>query len=804
MPTKAKIYLTVCIVVGGAVILRALLSWQSATPSRFLCYCLLALIASSFKVRLPGITGTMSVNFLFILLGVVELSFSETVLMGSACIVLQTVWRARKRPRLIQAAFNVTSIAIATALAYLVFHALEATSTDTALPLLLGASASVYFITNTGMVTAIVSMTEGSPMMRTWKECYFWSFPYYILGAGLVGAMSAMQRSVGWQTTLFLVPLLYWIYRSYRGYLDRLEAEKQHASQVADLHLRTIEALALAIDAKDHCTHNHVRRVETYAVEIGREMGLSSDELRALRAAAMLHDIGKLGVPDQIISKPGRLTEGEFEKMKSHPVIGGQIVELVKFPYPVAPIVRAHHEKWDGSGYPDGLRGEQIPLGARILAAVDCLDAVASNRQYRPALSLDEAMAFVASEAGKGYDPAVVRILQRRYRELEVLARQRIAGSAAGSEESKRVNGSTPATGLETLKQGSRGNAPQFIQTIAAARQEAQELFELTKELGNSLSLAETLSVLGVRLMQLVPHDAIAIYVREGQALIPRFVSGKHSRFITQMQVGEGLSGWVAQHRTPVLNGNPAVEPDYLHDPATVGSLLSAVSVPLEGPDSLVGVLTLYDSEKEAFSTDHLRLLQAVTYKMAQAIQNALQFSQAETNASRDALTGLPNARSLFVHLDEELARSRRTGRSLSVLVCDLDGFKELNDRFGHLEGNKILRLVAHALDQNSREYDYVARMGGDEFVLVLPECPKEQVAALQIRLSRAVEQLGREMYGQLVLGMSIGEAHNPQDGGDAEQLLAVADRRMYEQKRQRHGILPATSPLEVHPVLLQ
>ena len=189
-----------------------------------------------------------------------------------------------------------------------------------------------------------------------------------------------------------MLPIIYFIHRSYRVYLDRLSAEKRHAEEMAGLHLRTIEALALAIEAKDHTTHEHLRRVRVYAVEIGKEMGLGRAELEALRAAALLHDIGKLAVPEHIISKPGRLTPEEFEKMKIHPVVGAEILERVAFPYPVVPLVRAHHERWDGSGYPDGLKGEEIPLGARILAAVDCLDALASDRQYRRALPLDEAM----------------------------------------------------------------------------------------------------------------------------------------------------------------------------------------------------------------------------------------------------------------------------------------------------------------------------------------------------------------------------------------------------------------------------
>ena len=240
-----------------------------------------------------------------------------------------------------------------------------------------------------------------------------------MVGAAVAGLVNFLNRHIGWQSSLLVLPPIYLMYRSYRLYLGKLETEKRHAEQVSSLHLRTIEALALAIEAKDQTTGEHLQRVRVYAMELAKELGLSEDETEALRAASVLHDIGKLAVPEHIISKPGKLTPEEFEKMKIHPMVGAEILEQVDFPYPVVPIVRAHHEKWDGSGYPNGLAGEAIPIGARILAAVDCLDALASDRQYRKALPLDEAMAKVVADAGKSFDPQVVAILQRRYIELE-------------------------------------------------------------------------------------------------------------------------------------------------------------------------------------------------------------------------------------------------------------------------------------------------------------------------------------------------------------------------------------------------
>src|SRR5437660_215034 len=287
-------------------------------------------------------------------------------------------------------------------------------------------------------------MTEGRNPVQVWKECYLCAFPYYLLGALIACGMSAVNRLIGWQFGLLAFPIVYWIYRSYQTYLSRLQAQKKHAEEIAALHLRTIEALSLAIEAKDHTTHDHLRRVHVYAIEIAKDLGVDEAQLNAIRAASMLHDIGKLAVPENILSKPGRLKPEEFEKMKIHPVVGAEILDRVQFPYPVVPIVRAHHEKWDGTGYPAGLKGEEIPIGARILSVVDCLDALASDRQYRRALPLQEAMAKVASEAGTSFDPRIVELLQARYVELERKAKAQPVRLSPLSKGLKIPNGAAP------------------------------------------------------------------------------------------------------------------------------------------------------------------------------------------------------------------------------------------------------------------------------------------------------------------------------------------------------------------------
>jgi diguanylate cyclase (GGDEF)-like protein/putative nucleotidyltransferase with HDIG domain len=792
MSTKAKLFIGVVLVGGATILGMGAAHWNCADPFHFGAYLAIALVASVLKVSLPGITGTMSVNFLFILIGIVELSLPETLLLGSAAALVQYFWNAKGQTKWVQVLFNLCNMALAVSAAFWVYHASIQHLLKNYLLLALTAAAGVYFVANTVPIATVISLTESKTVRKVWSECYFWSFPYYLLGATLAAFISWVNVTVGWQSSLLVLPPVYLIYRSYHLYLGKLENEKEHVEQIAGLHLRTIEALALAIEAKDHTTHDHLQRVRIYATELAGKLDLSADNLQAVHAAALLHDIGKLAVPEHIISKPGRLSPEEFEKMKIHPLVGAEILERVQFPYPVVPIVQAHHEKWDGSGYPYGLKGEQIPIGARILAAVDCLDALASDRQYRRALPLDEAMERLQAESGTAFDPTIVQILKNHYKDWEKLARKnsRPHERMKLSTNVRVERGAAPATGFEQTAATVLINREEsFLSSIAGARQEAQTLFELSQDLGNSLSLDDTLSVLAARLKRLVPYDSIAIYVRREGKLIPEHVSGDNFRLFGSLQIplGEGLSGWVADNRKPIINGNPSVEPGYLNDPSKFSTLRSALAVPLEGLSGVVGVLTLYRSDKDAFTKDHLRVLLAISSKVAMSIENAVKYQQAESSATLDYLTQLPNARSLFLHLDHEVSRCKRTDSSVAVMVCDLDGFKQINDRFGHLEGNRLLHLFAQRLKETCREYDYVARMGGDEFVIVAPGLkPDNALQKVEVAIEIATRS-GREVCGEDVISLSAGLAVYPDDGEDPEELLAEADRRMYVMKQQHH-----------------
>jgi len=600
----ANFYIALVIAGGTAIVGHGLWTWSTGNLRQYLSYALVALIASGMKVTLPSVKGTMSMSFLFVLIGISTFSLGETLVMGCLGILVQSVFLSKTRPNLVRAAFNMASMACAIQFAYWVHHfnGLQ----DVLL------TATAYFLANTLLVATVIALTEGKNAWNVWRGSYFWSFPNYLAGAGAAWVVSEATHFIGWQPALLLMPILFVIYRSHNLYVLRLEearkrAEEQraHAVEIAGLQRRSIETLALAIEAKDQTTHDHLERVEVYAVEVAKELGFGEIEMEALRAAALLHDIGKLAVPEYIISKPGKLTPDEFEKMKTHTVVGAEIVERIRFPYAVAPLVRGHHEKWDGSGYPDGLAGEQIPMGARILAAVDCLDALASDRQYRRAMPLEKAIAIVRAESGKSFDPKIVEILERRYLDMDRLAREshRIARLPT---DVKVERGDAPAAGFERTAVD--------LTSIHGALTSERSVGDLANAVSACLHRDQLWSTLDQSLPRVIPYDAIAIYILRGEGLAVEHARGVSS---TPVPLGAGLSGWVAENGKAIINGNPSVEPGFQEFSAPG----SALSVPLIASRGIIGALSLYREEHDAFSQDELSRLTALSSAVAGAIE---------------------------------------------------------------------------------------------------------------------------------------------------------------------------------------
>jgi diguanylate cyclase (GGDEF)-like protein/putative nucleotidyltransferase with HDIG domain len=781
---------------GMAVTFRG---WIPAPEPRFVVYLVLALLSAGMKVRFPGIRGAFSVQLVFTMLGLIELTPPETLFLAVASAAAQTFWHAKGRVKLVRLFFNTTCIALAVWAAIWVYGRpwLHGVPEGELLQLMLAGVA--YFLLNNIPLAIVIALTEGQSIKAVILSLCDWSFCYYLVGVSVAEMVHRASGRLGWTFTLALLPPVYLIYRSVRLYFGKLEQERTHAESMAALHLRTIEALATAIEAKDECTGDHLRRVQVYSLELAKHLGLSSDEVNALQAASILHDIGKLAVPDYIISKPGKLTPDEFDKMKVHTVVGAEILEQVAFPYPVAPIVRSHHEKWDGSGYPDGLKAQDIPIGARILSAVDCLDALASDRQYRRALPLDEAMNYVSGLSGKSFDPQVVDILKANYREFESLAQSTPLRNHKLSKDLIVSRGEAPDAGFEksasTASSANRALAP--ADSIASAREEMRAIVDLAMDLSKSLRMEDILSILAARLKQLVPYDCLAIYVRERSTLKAQFTSGLTSQIFASLEipVGQGLSGWVVENAKAIVNGNPAVEPGYAEASGQLGTLNSALSIPLgDGVDQFSGALTLYRTEKDAYSADHLRVLLAIKGDIARAVDSAIRYQKAQQDAGTDEITGLPAKAALLAHLREGFAAQHK---GVTVLFCDIDEFRRVNELYGRPAGDQLLKLVGNILRGNSRSGDYVARAGGDEFVMLLAGARPEELAGKIESLDRLVGNACRGLCGDESSGLAVGVACFPENGADADSLIAFAEQALAQAKEERRARRNAVLQLE-------
>ncbi|HUW14586.1 MAG TPA: HD domain-containing phosphohydrolase, partial [Anaerolineae bacterium] len=560
--------------------------------------------------------------------------------------------------------------------------------------------------------------------------------------------------------------------------VQRLTEAYHRAQRLADVNSSIIASFAMAIDAKDQHTHGHTQRVCEIAAMIAEEMRLTPDELQALRTAAMLHDIGKLAVPDHILSKPAQLTQDEMRKVQTHTLVGAALLGSVNFPWPVVPIIRSHHEWYDGTGYPEGLAADQIPLGARILAVADVYDALLSHRPYRPPMAAQEAVAFMRERMGKQFDPEILGICLRVL--STQLSRKRL-GCIYDANAVPSPQAAEDATDQHAI-----------FMDIQQAHQELLSLYEIVQTMGQSLNMQETADLIISKTKRIIDFATCVLFLLQpdDNQLVAVAASGPYAEAIhgRRLALGSGVSGAVALNGTPSGTGRPAsADLTLLLGPsARECSLTEVLSAPLVGDAGTVGTLTLYRSSERPFTADDARLVATVARQATIAISNARKYEQTRQSALTDELTGLANARFFFIHLEEELSRARHERIPLSLIAIDLNNLKSINDTFGHQQGDRVLRILAEVFRRHVRDSDTVVRYAGDEFFIILPNTTNKLALDTVNRIKRAVRETTVEMLpGRLIgLSASLGVATFPGDARDAQSLIAVADRAMYADKR--------------------
>ncbi len=549
----------------------------------WLVLAVLTLLTGSFTIRIPSVPARLSVSETFVFASVLLFGICAGTITVALEILIVIVTGAGKRNP-VRILFNVSSATLSIWVASNAFYALagipplashEAELHTLLLPL--AVLASTYFLLNSGMIALALAIQRRESALTIWRTNFLALAVNYFGGASLAALFVSYTRTIDFVALGIIVPLLIISYLTFKTSLGRVEDATKHVEEVKRLYLSTIETLATAIDAKDQVTHGHIRRVQQFALGLARELGVRDQgQLQALEAAALLHDTGKLVVPEHILNKPGKLTRGEFEKMKEHASVGAEILSSINFPYPVVPIVRHHHENWDGGGYPDGLKGTDIPIGARVLAVVDCFDALTSDRPYRPRMTDAEAMTILLQRRGTMYDPLVVDTFAATW--------ERLAAAIVAPEDT-RVNTSKTEP----------------VHVVGAPESDVHVRSALTEPLGVLLesSLQQTGATLAILFAIDSDRDRLL-------SLASRTVDGPTNRIVA-MPLGSGVAGWVAVNATPMVNADAALD---FRDNLAGRELVRSICVPVFAKGAVVGVLSLYSNDRRGFSEDDKGFLQ--------------------------------------------------------------------------------------------------------------------------------------------------------------------------------------------------
>ncbi|TDI44928.1 MAG: diguanylate cyclase [Acidobacteria bacterium] len=650
--------------------------------------------------------------------------------------------------------------------------------------------ATAYFLVNSFLTDAVQALAGRGTFGHLWLQNLPLVPLYFLASSGGAAVVYLFHAVAGPWSYVLALPILVVAYYAHLFYNDKYE-------ELSRVHKQTLEAFAFCIDAMElhtdfkHHTSTHIQRTQVLTLGLARELRVDETTYEGLRYASVLHDVGKISIPSYILHKPSRLTEREFQKMSTHAAVGAQILSSIDFPFPVVEIVRHHHENWDGTGYPDRLKGTAIPLGSRILSVADCYEALTARRVYRRSLSRDAAVAIMKREKHK-FDPVVFDLflevipkLQQELKSIEV----RSLTEPKEHRDQKRAPDVVGTSKAKTLSS-----------SISEPQQEIFTLFEIFQNLGNSLSRTDTLTILASKLEKIVPFTTLVIYLAEEttEELKPAHVAGEHKEAFSglSIEMGTRLAGWVAANNRFLYNVHPG--PDTMALSEEIKSLYAnSLLAPLVHEDRRLGTIALYVAGDERFTDDHIRLMEIVSNRASIALFNATRFEETQEDAFTDRLTGLPNSRFLYIFFEQTLSEAKRYGEPLSLIEMDLDDFKSVNDRHGHHTGDRFLKEVGRILKGHMRDADVLVRYAGDEFIAILPKTTYEQARQFSYRFQDAVEEteLDVGIGSMLKVGISLGLASYPAAGQDLESLLMAADKSMYEDKarrKRRRGGTPA------------
>jgi diguanylate cyclase (GGDEF)-like protein/putative nucleotidyltransferase with HDIG domain len=750
----------------------------------------LTLISGSATVKLPSVPATISISETFVFTSVLLFGPAAGTLTVAIDALVISLWLARRGHPFYRIAFNVGALPAAMWLAAHFFYAvwnmqplsLVSTPVDIGAlfrPLLL--FTILYFLLNSWPIAFAIAIEKHVSPLNVWRHNFVWISLNYFGGASVAALLVTYTRNIDFAYLAFVLPLLAALYLTFVMSMGRVEDANRHLTQLNALYMSTIETLAMAIDAKDQITHGHIRRVQQYAVGLAHALGVKDTaQIRAIEAASLLHDMGKLAVPEYILNKPGPLTAAEFDKMKLHASVGADILSAIEFPYPVVPIVRHHHESWDGTGYPDGLRGSAIPIGARILSVVDCFDALTSDRPYRPRLADSEALRILQERRGKMYDPLVVDKFVEVYADIvpgRLQEVQTATGLSAITRSLAKPEGVTTGSGLDN---------------IAASTEEMLVLYDLARSLAGRNNLTDATDIISKHLRRVVPAATYVFFLYDDKSdqLIAAHASGESSEQFVGLRIprGERLTGWVAANKQTIVNSDPVL--DLGEVARSMRPRFNAcLSTPLVSESGLVGVLSLYAIPREAFTDDHKRVIEAVARQVSDAIKNA---SLSEKDIAK---TEQSFGSSDFKHIERLVATeiaAVNTPGSLSLIFVDVVALKTITRRFGRERRDEVQQAFMDIIRTVLRAGDVLYQYGPDQLIVLLLQADADSALSIARRIVENVSNHKPMTIDDVKLSFTFGIASAPKDGLTLGALISTAQKRERLRDSVSHNIPPS------------
>lgn len=744
-------------------------------------------VASSKPIRFPGSESSVSVSETFIFIAVMLFGPTVGALLAAFDGYMSSRALTTKRTSIVYSVANLTVSAFVAGTAYWLVLGLLGSSGRDVDPLTVpfhrvAAGAVVlaltHYVCNVGLLALMIWAKYDKNPLRVWAESYLWAVTTFLAG-GTAAALAYL--AVQWFGFAWLLiglalalPIPVLIHYTFRTYQEKFEARARHVREINTVYRATIEALAMAVDAKAQTGHEHIRRVRHFSQRLGELAGLDEGDLRALDIAALLHDIGKLGVPEHILNKPGRLTDAELRQARMHPQIGAEILANVEFPYPVVEIVRSHHERWDGSGYPTGVQGDAIPPAARVLGLVDSYDSLVSDRPYRGAVSRAEALDWVLQRRGTAFESRLVDLFLAHVDRFE---------AEAAAEPSTPPDFTSLVAASQVAAPGLLpARIPSVFERIAEVNQQVATLCDISRRLGSAASNSELLAVLTAKLPALVPFTTCAIHLAQPDASPSRVIGAVGERAELMLgrgfRPGEGITGWVIANGQPMVNTSPLLDLSTF-GPDVASAYRTAMVFPIGWDGSTIGAVAFYTSEFDRYTDEHICLVESLLDPMADALRHTLRHEGDADTATTDRLTGLPNSTAFDREFAREVARARRFNLPLSLLLVSIDGLGAVETSHGAAVAERVRRETGVLVRKHMREVDFVARYAEDTFAVLLVMTDPAGAGTAAQRLDGAlVAHAPLDPGVQPSVRRSVGVASWPHDGTLGEELVGAAMRR--------------------------